>query len=270
MNCYNTIESLYPTLTKTEKIIADYILKEKSKVMYLSLSELANAICVGDASIVRFCRKIGYEGFQNLKLSIAQHGDIDETSGETYVEKIQMNFQKVVSSTKDMLSLSELNKAILAIKEAKRIVAFGVGSSAEAAKELEIRFLRIGVLIKTVSDPHFQNMTASILNKDDVVIAFSLSGRTKDTVDAVSFAKQAGAKIISITNFPLSPLAAISDYVLLTAKKESYIEGGSLVAKISQLYVTDLLCTGYSLLDIEKTKEMKTKTASSILHKSME
>ena len=234
MNCYNTIESLYPTLTKTEKIIADYILKEKSKVMYLSLSELANAICVGDASIVRFCRKIG------------------------------------VSSTKDMLSIQELNKAIHVIKEANRIVAFGVGSSAEAAKELEIRFLRIGVLIKTVSDPHFQNMTASILNKDDVVIAFSLSGRTKDIVDSVSFAKQAGAKIISITNFPLSPLAAISDYVLLTAKKESYIEGGSLVAKISQLYVTDLLCTGYSLLDIEKTKEMKTRTASSILHKSME
>ena len=116
MNCYNTIESLYPTLTKTEKIIADYILKEKSKVMYLSLSELANAICVGDASIVRFCRKIGYDGFQNLKLSIAQHGDVDETSGETYVEKIQMNFQRVVSYTNDMLYIKKLNKAIHLIK----------------------------------------------------------------------------------------------------------------------------------------------------------
>lgn len=270
MNYYNKIESLYLRLTKSERLVADYILKERSNIIYVTLSELAIQTNVGEATIIRLCKKLDYDGFQALKLAIAKTIEVDEyCDSENYIDKIQFNFQQVVTATRDMIQLDQLNAAIQGMYEANRMVAFGVGSSGLAAEEFKIRFLRIGVLVRSIIDPHLQNMTASILNSKDIIIAFSLSGRTKDIIESVEIAKSMGASVIAVTNYASSPLAELADYVLLTAKKESFIEGGSLVAKISQLYIIDLLCTGYSLMDIEKAKEMKTKTSQSIIKKGM-
>lgn len=271
MNYFNLIESFYPSLTKSERKVADYVLNEKSNIIYTSMIDVATSTKVGDATIVRFCRKIGYDGFQDLKLAIAKEASLEEEQTyESYIDGIEANFKSVVAATKDMLDIDQLHYAINKINKSQRVLIYGVGSSGLAAEEMSGRLLRVGKVCKVVTDPHLQSMNSAILNEDDIVIAFSLSGRTKDILESVEIAKNNGATIIAITNFVLSSLAKLSDCVLLTAKKESLIEGGSLIAKISQLYIIDLLCTGYALLDERYSNEMREKTARAVLHKVVE
>lgn len=145
---------------------------------------------------------------------------------------------------------------------------YGVGSSGIAAVELQNRLLRFGKLSNAFTDSHFQIMNASITNSRDLIIAISLSGATQDLIDSLVIAKKNKVKIISITNHILSPVAKLSDNVLLTAGRETLLDGGSLIGKISQLYIIDILCTGYALKNKELTMKMKQNMAKSILFKN--
>ena len=103
---------------------------------------------------------------------------------------------------------------------------------------------------------------------NDVIVALSLSGHTKDIIDSLTVAKKQNAKIIAITNYLLSPVAQLADCVLITAGKENLLDGGSLTSKISQLYIIDLLSTGYALLNKDKVLDLKEKTAKLLINKS--
>jgi DNA-binding MurR/RpiR family transcriptional regulator len=269
MKYVTLIESYYPGLTKSEKKVADYVLKQKDQILYQSLSDISANSKVGEATVLRFCYKLGLEGIQHLKFSISKEGDIfkDQTY-ENYIDNIEANMIKVIRDTKAVLDVEQLNQAIELMGQHKSVILFGVGASGSAALEAENRFLRIGKTTKTVIDSHYQLMHASLMTENDLVIAISLSGTTYETVEAVKLAKENKATVIALTNFIKSPLANMADCVLLTAGKENLIDGGSLVAKISQLYIIDLVCTGYGLKNKKKVLDAKEKTAQAVLKRT--
>lgn len=269
MKYINIIESFYPSLSKQEKKIADYIFEKKGQISYQSLSEISKSIGVGEATIVRFVKKVGFEGFKELKLQIAKEDfPIIEIDYEDYIDNIQANINETISNTKSLIDRKEINKAISRINKAERIFIYGVGDSGVAALELQDKFLRFGKTAVTYSDNHFQIMSAAITTSKDVVIAISLSGKTKDIIDSLEIAKKNKAKIIVITNHVKSPVAKLADYVLITAGRETLLDGGSLISKISQLYIIDILCTGYALKNKEEVLKMKHSTAQSVLYKN--
>lgn len=269
MKYINIIESFYPSLSKQEKKVADYIFEKKGQISYQSLQEIAKKINVGEATIVRFVKKIGFSGFQDLKLQIAKEDyPIIETNYEDYIDSIQANIYETIENTKSIIDKKQLNKAISRIEKSERIFLYGVGSSGIAAMELQNKLLRFGKVVNIYTDSHFQIMNASITTSRDTIIAISLSGKTQDIIDSLVIAKKNKTKIIAITNHILSPVAQLADEVLLTAGRETLLDGGSLIAKMSQLYVIDILCTGYALRNKEGALKMKHNTAQSIVNKN--
>ncbi|HEU5141316.1 MAG TPA: MurR/RpiR family transcriptional regulator, partial [Bacillales bacterium] len=153
------------------------------------------------------------------------------------------------------------------IDSARSVQFFGVGTSGLTALDAKNRFIRIGRQVDAIVDPHIQSMTAATLTKDDVAIGISVSGSTHDTVNTLKIARDNGAFVIAITYYLRSPITKLADIVLPGGEKESPLEGGSLAAKISQLYVIDLLCTGLALKNIDKSEKMREKTARAVVNK---
>lgn len=271
MKYITMINSFYPSLSKTEKKVADYIKDRKGAVIYQTLNKISNDISVGEATILRFCHKVGFDGFQDLKLSIAQEDKTYENViTRDYIETIKESIHSGIDSTNSILDLENLKEVIQYILKSERVLIYGIGASGYAALEMQSRLLRFGKIVHVVTDSHFQLMTSSILHENDLVIAFSLTGYTLELIDSLKLARVNKANIVAITNHIMSPIANLSDVMLLTAGKESPMDGGSLTGKISQLYIVDLICTGYALENKSISNEMREKTAKSIIGKTLE
>ncbi|HGJ2122952.1 TPA: MurR/RpiR family transcriptional regulator [Streptococcus pneumoniae] len=236
--------------------MADYILVRDSEIVYETSSEIVSKVKVGEGTLNRFCKKIGYSGFQELKLKMTKdilELESQKMSSDTFIDEIKNNYLSIVESTRKLIDGRQIELAIKLIREANQILMIGVGSSGNAAREFESSLLRIGIISKTVIDTHFQLMHTALLKDNDLIIAFSLSGSTKEVEETLLNAKRKNVKIISITNYSSRNIAKLSDCVLLTSKKESYLEGGSLMAKASQLFIIDVICTRLSLINYEDT-----------------
>ncbi|MBP1948410.1 MurR/RpiR family transcriptional regulator [Virgibacillus litoralis] len=265
------INSYYPSLTNSEQKVATFVLDNLEEVIYYSVTDLADQVGVGETTVLRFCRRIGLKGYQEFKLRIAQNlsDEKDKYSSEStnLIQSISNNTKQSIENTAAMISEADLNTAIELLHNAKSVHFFGVGTSGITALDAKSRFLRIGRRTEAIVDPHFQAMSASTLSEDDVVVALSLTGSTRDTIESLEVAKESGAKVIAITYYSRSPITQFADIVLVGGSKESPLEGGSLTAKISQLFVVDLLCTGIALLEKDHSLEMQQKTAKSVVSK---
>lgn len=263
------LEQVKQNFTKSEMKIYGYINKHPERVLYHSLTELAEACNVGEATVLRLFRKIGYKGFQGFKFSLAKEVD-DLRSGDndnSYIYKVKNSMMTALDNSYDVIDEDELEKAVDMMDEAKSVVVFGVGSSSIAGLDMQNRLLRIGRNIEVLGDPHSQVMRTASMDEDTVVIAISITGSTRDTVDSVKAARDKGAKIISITNYTKSPLTKFSDATLLSSAKESPLDGGSLVSKVAQLFVIDLLCTGLTIKNYEQAEKIKLDISGNIAGK---
>ncbi|WP_308430729.1 MurR/RpiR family transcriptional regulator [Lentibacillus kapialis] len=254
-----TMEQHKHSFTKSEKKIYEYIQSNSQQVLYHSLTELSEESGVAEATVLRFFRKLGFKGFQDFKFLFAQEVTVDDDNdhNETYADKIKYNMMQAIENSHEIIDYDELQKCVDAIDAARDVVLFGVGSSGIAVLDMQNRLMRIGKHVGAVTDPHFQFMRASSMDKDTVVIAVSLTGSTKDIVDSVEIAKQQNATVIALTNYIKSPLTQFADHVLLSSAKESPLDSGSLVAKVSQLFLIDLVCTGLTIKNYDNAEKVK-------------
>lgn len=268
MNVFEIIELKYPELTTREKKVADYYLTARLNVADKTLSEISEDTQTGEATIVRFCRKLGFESYRDVKLQISLENADELVHLQTsFVSSIQENIFSVLDQSVKMLDMSQLDLAIELIDQAKQVTSMGVGASGISAQAVAMRFVRGGKKCQCIQDPHFQAMYASYAAEGDVLLAFSISGRAKDILTAAEMAKKNGAKIIAITNYATSPLGKLSDVILLTAKKDGPLTSGNLTAQINQIFVGDLLVTGYCLLDEPKSLKLRKLTYNAIRDK---
>ncbi|CAM2941194.1 MurR/RpiR family transcriptional regulator [Salinicoccus roseus] len=255
--------------TKSELKIYDYIVGHTDLVIYHSLTELAEACEVGEATVLRFFRKIGYKGFQEFKFSLAKEVDEEdeEENEESYVFKVKRNMVNAIENSYHVIEKDELEKAIGILDRAKHIVAFGVGASSIATLDMQNRLLRIGKNIEVFGDPHSQVMRTASMDSETAVVAISITGSTKDTVDSIAAAKQKGASVVAITNYSKSPLTKHADCILKSAAKENPLDSGSLTSKVSQLFVIDLICTGLTIKNFKMAEETKLDISENISDK---
>lgn len=243
------IKVLYNEMGKAEKQIADWILENQGKIISLSIVELAEQCGCSEATIVRFSKRLGLSGYQELKISLAA-----ESCSSTINASINTNdsafemFEKVCNDiycslelTKKSLSKDNLSLAAQKICAANKIVIFGLGNSASVAIDASHKFLRAGLNAVAYSDNHMQVIAASHLQKNDVAIAISHSGSSKDIVDALKIAHEHGATTIAITNTGKSPILKYSDIVLATKADETQYNILALNSRIVQLAIIDTL-----------------------------
>jgi len=243
------IKILYDKMGKAEKRIADWIMENPREIIPLSIVDLAERCGCGEATIVRFARRLGFSGYQDMKISLAQETGSssvsttvtsDDAASEIY-EKVCNDIYCAMEKTRLALDSEALQKACEKIAAARRIVIFGLGNSAPVAKDAEHKLLRAGCNAVAYSDNHMQVIAASHLTKDDIVLAISHSGSSKDIIDALKIAKNTGATTVSITNEGKSPIQSCSDILLHTASDETKYNILALNSRIAQLAIVNVI-----------------------------
>ncbi|WP_248924322.1 MurR/RpiR family transcriptional regulator [Paenibacillus hamazuiensis] len=269
------IDATQQFFTDTEKKIAEFLLSKPDEIIRLSITELSEKTKSSDSSIIRFCRKIGYKGYQEMKIDVAQslsspakqlHEDInDEDSIGHIKEKIFTAASSTILDTLHILDDLQLQGAIDALKKAKRIMILGNGASGMVALDAQHKFLKIGIPVITYLDNHMQLMGTSMLSSEDAVIAISHSGANKDILSAIALCKENHAAVIAITNFSKSPLTKQADFSLFTFSKETRFRTDATASRIAQLTIIDVLVTGlaltnpsYYLNNFQRTREATT------------
>ena len=274
----DTLGSLRDSLTPSARRIADYVLVQPQRVTELSIAELAQQATVGEASIIRFCRALNFKGFQDLKMKLAievatpheteKHMLDTELTADDDAEhigrKLQQTINNVLGETLNLLDFSELEAVARALQQQKRIYFFGVGSSGITAEDAKNKLMRIGFDVDALTNNHFMYMKAALLNRDDVAIGISHSGTSKETIKALALAKECGATTVALTHNPLSPLAELSDYVLINGNRQGQLQGDSIGTKITQLFVLDMLYTLLVRDNPQHTRQQKYKTTQAL------
>ncbi len=267
--------------TKAEHKVANFILESPRDAMYMSITDLAERCGVGDTSVFRFCKTLKLNGYQDFKMKLAQSlSNNDGTNGMTLSDEINIGdttdevCRKLLNTdiaalnqTFDMINTDDVHRAIQMIENARMIHFFGVGSSLIMALEAKNKFARILPNVTSTEDAHMQSMASALMGEDDLAIAFSYSGSTKDTIEILKRAKQNNAKTICITRYAESPLTAFANIVLLCGANEGPFQGGSLSAKVAQLYLLDVLYTEFFKSHYKMCDYNKKRTTQSITTK---
>lgn len=243
------IQVLYNEMGKAEKKVADWILNHPNELLPLSIVELAEQSESSEATIVRFSKRLGFSGYQELKISLAKetktnivnaHMTKEDTAFEIY-EKVCNDIYYSLESTRKVLDADSLQSASEAIMSAGKIVIMGLGNSAAVALDASHKLLRIGLDAYAYTDNHMQVIAASHLKEGDVAIGISHSGSSKDVIEAMQVAREHGATTICITNKGKSTIQKHSDIVLHTASEETKYNILALTSRIAQLSIIDTL-----------------------------
>lgn len=278
---FTLVRSRYNLFTNTERKVADYILENTKDVVFMSINDLADACDVGESSIFRFCKTLKLKGYQEFKIVLAHSISLEgeppvltskitmQDSFEELSAKILSTNISALTETHNLIKKEDMTEAIDCMINAERIHFFGVGASLMTAMEAKNKFMRIINKTECSLDSHLQIMSASLMTDKDVAIVISYSGSTKDTIGIAKVAKERGAKIISITRFSKSPLTNFSDIKLLCGANEGPLQGGSLSAKLSQLYLLDVLYAEYFKRTYKEAATNKEATANSIIEKML-
>jgi len=264
------IRSLKENFTDSEEKIAQYIMKNKDKVYNLTALELAKNTDTSSASVIRFAKKIGFSGFQELKISLAKETSMDISDKEIYegtsiqdptetiMQKIASENINAIEDTLKLLDKDAIDRSAKLINDSRSINLFGLGSSYLVGKDLEYKLTRINKSVHLHSDYHLQLVSASNMGKEDIGIGISHSGKTKETLKAMKIAKDSGAKIISLTKFGDNPISTMADINLYTSAVEEHLRMGAISSRIAQLTVIDILFVNlikYNYEDISKHVE---------------
>jgi DNA-binding MurR/RpiR family transcriptional regulator len=247
------LRGLYPSLKTALRKVADVILRQPEMAIYASVNEVAAVAVVSEATVMRFCRILGFKGFQDFKIALAREMVIpsprfheDATGeGEDEVAVIRQVFQTNGAALRDTLEILEIEamkEAAQLLLTAGQIMVVGVGGSGPAVTYVGNRFLLLGLKAYMCTDFYLMLMAASMLSRGDVVVAVSNLGTTREIVETVGIARERGARVICITNNSLSPLARVCNPVLVTASREVTLPEEAIASLICQIAVLDALC----------------------------
>jgi DNA-binding MurR/RpiR family transcriptional regulator len=235
----NRIESY---ATKQERAIIDCIRKTPIQdMLLLSITEFSEMAGVGDATMLRFCRKLGLKGYSEFRFLLSQSESKQDTQKDDEAGIVLHHMTAALQSTYELLDQQQIAKAADILLKSRLLYAVGSGNSGVAAQELCNKVLRYGINCNYTADSHFQMIATSLLDERDAMVLFSVSGSTKDILDVAKHASRQGVKLVVVTNYLKSPLAKYATALLYVVGKSAPLDSGSLISKVSQLYIVDVL-----------------------------
>ena len=256
-NFWELLQQRQGQLTRSGHAVADYLLQHADEAQYLSISSLARECNVAEATVFRFCRALGFDGYHEMRIALAQANATGTMSSqrelqpgastETLFEHASARLFTAINGTQNALSAESVDEAARMLREAKQVFCFGQGGSMLLANDICARFASLSTKFRTSGDSHLQLLTASLMNEADVVLFVSYSGATRDMMETLRTAKAAGAKIILLTHYEDSPGASLADVVLRCGAQESPLDSGSIPIKVAVLYVGEVLVLRYIL-----------------------
>jgi RpiR family carbohydrate utilization transcriptional regulator len=256
------IETRLEQMRPSERKVAELVLAQPEKAIHMRIVDLAAAAGVSEPTVVRFCRAVGFTGFQNFKLALAQSAapahsaqpftlsELDTARDYTY--KVFDATMNTLQRVRDTLDLEAIEVAVDALCNAKRVEFYGFGASSPVAIDAQHKFFRLQIASAALSDPHIQAMSAMSLNPGDVVVAISQSGRTTSLLEAMALVRETGAVIIGLAPGD-TPVIRVSTIPIPIDVEQSTDDSYTpLPSRIAHLAVIDVLAVGVSKMKGEE------------------
>lgn len=264
-------------VTKSDKMLMKYIKENIEYVSYMPISQIAKESNIGEATITRFSKKMGFSSLQDFKVTLAQEISINNKSKTIINSNIENDepaidtAKKLLSSnittlekTVDLINNQDIHNCANMIINARRIYFIGIGYSGIIAQDSNYKFMRIGLNCMSFDSSHTMIMMASIMEAEDLLIAISHTGETDAIIKTVELAKQNNVNIISITQNQESKLKDRSDINLAYVSEESILETGSISSKLAQIFLLDLIYTQVVKEKSSEAIDRKIKTTDAI------
>lgn len=235
-------------LTYGENQIANFVIHNPDFITRNTITAIANEIGVSETSINRFCKKVGFKGFNDFKIAFAQDAFYRNMQAKKKerreinpIDALALDYNELIVNTSALITEEQLLQIVELLKDARRILLFGLFDSYLAASALKNRLSIIGILSEAVSDSRAMKIAASQCGSQDVVIAFSRSGSTKEIVDAVSIAQVNQAKTVAITCYDSSPITENAVQAIIVPDKISVSNSALMSNHITFLFVVDVI-----------------------------
>ncbi|WP_226704288.1 SIS domain-containing protein [Microbulbifer elongatus] len=248
------IRAMRDSMSNHERRIADFLLENVEIVRSHSSKSLAEQVGVSQSSVVKFSQKLGYRGYSDFKLSLSEsvarsamlpqaiHGDIaSDDDLATVAQKLISRKNIALNETVMANSEQSLVQSADALRNAKRILLFGVGASSLVARDVAYKLMKLGKSVLIESDTHVQVANAATLGPGDLVFAISESGVTQEVVRVAQAGAAQGADVLTLTRFTRNPLTELSTFSLYCVANESEARSSSILARTAQFMITDLL-----------------------------
>ncbi|MEV4623758.1 MurR/RpiR family transcriptional regulator [Asanoa sp. NPDC049573] len=273
------ISGLLPALSPAEQRVARLVVADPADAARRTITDLATAAETSEATVIRFCRSVGLEGYPQLRIRLAAEaarrvepldarvvgGDIPPGADLTQIiATIAFNDARAVEETAQQLDPEVCEAVVEALNGASRIEIYGAGASGFVASDFQQKLHRIGRTAYYWPDVHTALTSAALLGKGDVAMGISHTGTTADVLDVLDVARSRGAVTVALTNFPRSPIADVADHVLTTAARETTYRSGATASRLAQLTVVDCLFVGVAARNRAKARKALEVTAEAV------
>lgn len=257
-------------LSKSNKAIAQFLVKNVQHTVWMSAEAIAKEVGVSQASITRFCKKFGYDGFAQLKIALSQ--EISAYDQNTVLSDQSQDFKNNIArellsqnnasfnDTFTMLNEQDILKAAELIHKSNKIICAGIGASDLVAQDMVNKLLRIQKDVFYYSDNDCRKIATANLTKNSLLFLVSYSGRKKEMIELAEIAKENGVSIIALTRIGTTPLSELADISFGAASLEKEYRATATTSRIMHFYIVDILFYTYGLFYNEKTFEQLYKT----------
>lgn len=246
------IHAHLPGLQAAEARVARAVLEQPNVVIYKSASEVGQMASTSSATVIRCAQKIGFRGFHDLKLALANElavfeqarADAKPTTGDPRTAVLAEITRAGAESVRDAGALVDpdaFEAVVGAIADARRVLFLGVGTSAPLCQDAAYRFSAIGVLAEAPADVHVQHVQARLLDAGDVAVIVSHTGSTRETLAAAAAARGSGATTVAITSFAVSPLTEVVDHTIVAGSRELALRLEAMASRLAHLALLDAL-----------------------------
>ena len=252
------IDHHFEELTELEQEIARYFLQVDTIVDDLSSQQVTQKLHVSQAALTRFAKKCGFTGYREFVFQYQHQASKQDTHSHKHsplTKRVLRSYSIMREQTQDLIDEEQLERVAQLIEDAERVYFFGTGSSGLVAREMKLRFMRLGVVCEALTDPDGFAWTTSIIDEKCLVFGFSLSGTTPSIIDSLLDAQDMGAKTVLFTSAPNKDTQAFTETVLVASQSQaSYIQRIS--AQIPMLIIIDLLYAYFLEIDRESKEKI--------------
>ena len=259
------IKNSLPELRKSERAVGEFVLEDPKSVINMKTAEASEKIGISEPTLIRFCKALGFSGYQDFKINLSQQlaaddyfvmYEIDEDDSiHELCEKVFDTTISEILNVRSQIDQNILEEAIEALANARRVEFYAFGGSAPVAMDAQHKFFRLKISSSYISDPHIQFMSANSLGKKDVVVAISQSGTTSALLDSVRIVRKSGVKVIGIMP-GRTPLADICDYPLTIDVGDNNRLSKPNTSRIAYTAVIDVMTMGVAQLKPEAQEHL--------------
>lgn len=270
-SCLLTIKNKYETLTRAEKKIADYILKNSNEIIKMSVDDLSRKSETAKSAIIRCCKSLGFSGYSELKISLAvelsKNKELNyvpyiypEDNASDILDKVFSANVKTLHDTAERIDRNILQQVVDLLARSKMIYVYGIGTSAAIVNDFQYRLMQMGFNAICYTDVPSMKISTMNIKAGDVAIGISNSGRTAATVDAMRLAKKSGAATVCITSYHDSLIVKESDYPIEVFTDEIQYPIEAISARIAHISVIDAITIALSAKNYENAVERSAKS----------